>query len=92
MIYSKTVSDLNTSFEAMIKANTSELFLLHKQDLLNILGLITFKNKNSLDAQIATFNLTCDNYLESNFNIEFKKLLFGDFEMFLTTVGEGSFD
>lgn len=90
MSNSEIKKELNVIFAKLIQETNVDLFNKHRQDFLNIVLEIKLSNTATLESQIASFNFTCDEYINKGFNIDAKQLLFGDFEMFLVTVDEDS--
>lgn len=88
----KTKELLNTIFAKIIQQTDVEKFNEYKEDFLNLIMDIKFSDTTTIDMQLGLFEITCNDYVKTDFNPEIKKLLFGDFQMFLITVGEGFFD
>lgn len=90
MSNSEIKKELNIIFAKLIQETNVDLFNKYRQDFLNIVSEIKLLNTATLESQIASFNFTCDEYINKGLNNDAKQLLFDDFQMFLVTVDEES--
>ena len=92
MTKTQVKQQLKTTFTNLIAQTDVKSFKKYKNEFLSIMMGLKFYNYDTINMQIAVFEITCKNYLDSDFDTEFKKLLFGDFQMFVTSVHVALFD
>lgn len=92
MTQTETTEQLNKIFINLIKETDVELFNKYKDDFFKILTALKFKKEYTIDMQIGLFEITCNDYIKTEFSIGIKKLLFDDFQAILINLNEATFD